>query len=115
SRFGWGTRVPLLTRILPGGGPGDSSTEGSFITGLPDNIVIISAIPSASGDASTIHIRETAGRQTVFKPVNGMTGRPFRVTETDLAGKPAGRQAAVNQAIIGPLESKFFRIELTER
>src|SRR5690606_20438631 len=36
SRFGWGTRVPLLTRILPGGGPGDSSTEGSFITGLPD-------------------------------------------------------------------------------
>lgn len=115
SRFGWGTRVPFLTRILPGGGPGDSSPEGSFITGLPDNIVIISAIPSASGDASIIHVRETAGRETVFKPVNGMTWRPFRVTETDVAGKPADRQAAVNQAIIGPLESKFFRIELTER
>jgi alpha-mannosidase len=37
ARFGWGTRSPFLTRILPGGGSGDEVWEGSYITGWPAN------------------------------------------------------------------------------
>ncbi|TFG42687.1 MAG: glycosyl hydrolase family 38, partial [Bacteroidia bacterium] len=43
SRFGWGSRVPLLTRILPGEGTGDDKTEGSIIEGWPENVLLISA------------------------------------------------------------------------
>lgn len=147
SRFGWGSRVPLLTRILPGNSAGGGLSEGSFIEGWPENVLIISAVPSESRNQVIIHVRETAGRETKFSPSNGFTGKPFMIMEVDVAGKPAGikgqnvtgqsheiapagltgqphdpgitvpedRQAPVSQAIIGPLESKFFSIELTEK
>lgn len=115
SRFGWSARVPLLTRILPGNGTGGGLSEGSFIEGWPENILIISAIPSSRDNSLVIHVRETAGRETTFSPSDGLTGKPFRITEVDVAGRPAGREANADPVLIRPLESKFFRIELTEK
>lgn len=147
SRFGWGARVPLLTRILPGNGPGGDLTEGSFIEGWPENLVVISAIPDPEGRSVIVHVRETAGRETTFSPSNGLTGKPLRIKEVDVTGQslsftltdatemPEGRAEAYspgqpqtgmesgaagipvpgNPGVIRPLESKFFRIELTEK
>ncbi|MCK7540522.1 MAG: hypothetical protein MZV63_61325 [Marinilabiliales bacterium] len=65
TRFGWGARVPLLTRILPGGGSGDELREGSFITGWPSNVILISARPDdGTGKSLIIHLRETGGQET---------------------------------------------------
>ncbi len=108
TRFGWGCRVPFLTRILPGEGPGDNYNKGSFITGWPDNIILISSVPGEDGKSIMLHIRETDGKETLLKLFNNMTGKPVKAYETNIAGQIINN----NDSIIKPLESKFFRIDL---
>jgi alpha-mannosidase len=106
SRFGWGCRVPFLTRILPGSGTGDKNWEGSFITGWPLNTLLISAEPSADGEYCTIHLRETDGKDAPLKFTNGFDGETLKVIEVDVTGKPIAKQSLV----LGPLQSGFYRI-----
>jgi hypothetical protein len=108
TRFGWGARVPFLTRILPGNGPGDDKNEGSFISGWPSNIVMVSARPVPEEQAMTIHLRETDGMETELSLVNGITGKQFTVTEVDVTGSPVAEPSLK----MAPLESKFFKILL---
>lgn len=147
SRFGWGARVPFLTRILPGNGTGGGLKEGSFIAGWPEGLVVISAIPDPEGRSVIVHVRETAGIETTFSPTNGLTGKPLMIKEVDVTGQSlrlsgpdaagqldgialvditehpnartgsdtTGMLAPWNPAVIRPLESRFFRIELTEK
>ncbi|TFG88783.1 MAG: glycosyl hydrolase family 38 [Candidatus Atribacteria bacterium] len=109
TRFGWGCRVPYLTRILPGAGPGDNNREGSFITGWPDNILLVSAEPSNDGISCIIHLRETDGRNALLNLTNGINGKSLPASEVDVTGNPASTPS-LN---IGPLESKFYRIVFT--
>ncbi len=109
TRFGWGARVPLLTRILPGGGSGDELREGSFITGWPTNVILISARPDdGTGKSLIIHLRETGGRETELNLANGLTGQSLNITEVDVTG----RQAENPSTKILPMENKFFKIIL---
>lgn len=110
TRFGWGCRVPYLTRILPGSGQGDNRWEGSFVSGWPANIILINAIPTADGKYFIIHIRETDGKQTELNLVNGLTNNRLNIDEVDVTGN----LAAKGSSKIDALESKFFRIQLTK-
>jgi len=120
SRFGWGARVPFLTRILPGGGTGDGMKEGSFIEGWPEGIVIINAVPSDDGKSVILHVRETAGKEKTIDLVNGLTGKPLSLDAVDVTGQPlrvsggynSGKGAGQGPVMIKPLESKFYRIDL---
>lgn len=120
TRFGWGARVPLLTRILPGGGQGDGMKEGSFIKGWPEGLVIINAVPSDDGKSVILHVRETAGKEKRLDLVNGLTGKPLSLDEVDVTGQPvrvlgednSGNGTGQGSAVIKPLESKFYRIDL---
>ena len=106
TRFGWGCRVPYLTRILPGSGTGDNNWEGSFITGWPSNILLISSEPSADGKYCTVHLREINGKDAELNLKNGLNGNGLSLLEVDVTGKPVVNHSQT----IGPLESKFFRI-----
>jgi alpha-mannosidase len=106
SRFGWGCRIPFLTRILPGSGTGDNNWEGSFITGWPSNVLLISAEPSAEGKYCTVHLRETNGKDATLSLKNGINGNVLQVMEVDVTGKPVTKPSQK----IGPLESRFYRI-----
>ena len=106
TKFGWGCRVPYLTRILPGSGTGDNKWEGSFITGWPANILLISSEPVADGKSCIVHLRETNGQQTSLNLTNGLNGKVFSTVEVDVTGKPVLKPSQS----IGPLESKFYRI-----
>jgi hypothetical protein len=108
ARFGWGARVPLLTRIIPGDGPGDNLREGSFIKGWPSNVIVISTRPDEVGKTVIIHLRETGGEDTILALTNGITGQPLTVTEVDVTGNPVSDPSTK----IGRLESKFYRIAL---
>jgi hypothetical protein len=109
TRFGWGARVPLLTRILPGDGSGDDLHEGSFITGWPANVILVSAGPAdESGKSLIIHLRETDNTETTLSLTNGLTGKPLDAIEVDVTGSPV-----TNPSIkIHALETKFFKIML---
>ncbi len=108
TRFGWGCRIPYLTRVLPGAGTGDTKWEGSFISGWPANVVLVSAQPSTDGKAIRIHLRETEGKNAEIKLSNGISGLSLPVSEVDVLGNmvPGGNQT------VKSLESRFFRIEL---
>ena len=108
SRFGWGARVPLLTRVIPGNGPGDNLWKGSFIEGLPANVILIDACPDDQGKSVIIHLRETGKTETALALTNGITGKPLKVAEVDVTGSPVANPSPK----IGPLESKFFRITI---
>jgi hypothetical protein len=110
SRFGWGCRIPFLTRILPGSGPGDNNWQGSFITGWPVNILLISSVPAADGKSCIVHLRETNGKEASLNLINGMNGKGMTASEVDATGKPV-----VNPTLtISPLESRFFRIHFNK-
>jgi Glycosyl hydrolases family 38 N-terminal domain len=106
SRFGWGSRVPWLTRILPGEGTGDNLSEGSFIKGWPENAILVSAQPLNDGKSVLIHLRETDGRETPVSLKNGLTGDLLRISASDVNGKPLQK----DENILKPYESKFYLI-----
>ncbi len=108
TKFGWGWQSPYLTRVLPGSGTGDNNWEGSFITGWPPNILLISAEPPADGKYCIVHLRETNGKQTTLGLINGLNGKAFSSEEVDATGKPVSDSSQS----IGPLESKFYRIAI---
>jgi alpha-mannosidase len=108
TRFGWGCRVPFLTRIIPGSGTGVNKNEGSFVTGWPENVVLVSAEPQADGKSFVIHLRETDGKSCAVRLTNGLTGKPLEAIEVDVTGK----NVQTPSVDIKPLESKFYRIIL---
>ena len=105
TRFGWGCRVPYLTRILPGEGTGDNYNEGSFLKGWPENVILVSAEPSSDGKSLIIHLRETDGKEAALVIRDGITGKQLTTAEVDAAGKIINPSST-----IGPLNSKFYRI-----
>ena len=110
TKFGWGCRVPYLTRILPGSGTGDNKWEGSFITGWPPNIILVSAEPGADGKSFIVHLRETDGKNASMNLADGITGKQLQLKEVDVTGSPTLNSSAN----IGPLESKFYRVDFIQ-
>jgi len=107
TRFGWGCRVPYLTRILPGDGTGDGQREGSFISGWPANVILISARPAGTGRSVVIQLRETGGKQVSLDLSNGLTGKKLTLSEVDVLGKPVSDP----DLVLNPFESCFFILD----
>jgi hypothetical protein len=107
TRFGWGSRVPFLTRILPGNGAGGGKSEGSFVTGWPSDIILISAIPLKDGSSVILHVRETDGKNATMRLFNGFTSKEIILKETDVTGRVLQERGLV----LKPFESKFFLAE----
>jgi len=107
TKFGWGNRIPFLSRILPGGGAGDKNREKSFITGWPDNVLLVSSLPDVETKNVILHVREIGGTATVLKLKNGLTGKDISLEQVDVLGTPV----KTGSIKIKPFESKFFRIE----
>ena len=107
TRFGWGSRIPLLTRIIPGGGPGDDNKSASLIAGWDENLLLVSARPSENGKYIFIHLREINGEK-VTPVLTSVNGNPFKIIASDPTGKPYRDQ----DITINPLESRFFLLEI---
>ena len=68
TRFGWNSRVPMLTRVIPP----DNSTKASKSTSrslmdfdLP-NLLLVNARPSPTNDGVILHLRETEGDHAIL-------------------------------------------------
>ena len=105
TKFGWGKRIPFLTRVLPGGGTGDKNWEGSFIEGWPENVLVISSFPSEDGKAAFFHVREIAGEKTIFNLKNGLNGSTLKLEQVNVLN-----ESIENGSVrLKPFESKFFK------
>jgi alpha-mannosidase len=106
SRFGWGHRTPFLSRVLPGGGAGEAQWQGSYLTGWPENLLLVSATPEADGRSAIFHVREIGGQQSTLELRHGKTGTPLLCQAVDVTGRPL----ADNRLELAPYESRFFRL-----
>ena len=106
TRFGWGHRMPFLSRVLPGGGSGEKVWQKSFISGWGENILLVSAIPAQDGKSAIFHVRETGGKTSTFSPTNEFTGAGLKCTQVDVTGTLVEN----GNLELKPFESKFFRV-----
>jgi len=89
--FGWGSRIPLITRVFPPGIFRTGLLKQSLLQILPDNILLIALKTIPSGDGFLLHIREIAGKPSIIS----VTGRPktdkrLFLTEANVLGEPIG-------------------------
>jgi hypothetical protein len=106
ARFGRGHRTPMPARVLPGGGNGEAQWENSLLTGLPDHVMLISAMPAADGRSILLHLRETAGKTGTIAPQYASQRELLPCARTDVNGTPL----AGNSNEIKALESAFFSV-----
>ena len=106
SRFGWGTRIPFLTRILPGGGTGEPVWQKSLLSGWPVNVILVNAQPVEGEKAVLLQIRETDGKTAELSTLKPFSGAPFRISQVNAIGD------AVNDGstILKPLGNGFFKL-----
>ncbi len=108
TRFGLENRIPYLTRVIPGGGNGMEEWSGSFISGWPANLVLISCEPIKQGKEIMIQVRETEGQSVEIKLQNGSKSSELIINQVDATGN-----AIQNGSLsIKPYENKFFSIKL---
>ncbi len=103
THFGWNCRIPFLSRAMQGGGNGDAKWEGSFIEGLPDNVILIASIPMED-NSIRIQLRETDGKNTTLSLFNTISRQQLNLQETDVTGIPVKD----GKTSINAYESKFF-------
>jgi alpha-mannosidase len=106
ARFGLENMVPFLSRILPGGGNGGGKQQGSVISGWPENIVLVSAMPGSDGKSAIFHVRETAGKTANIQLKNEINGKSVIILEVDVLGNPVKNGSIEIKAF----ESKFLKV-----
>jgi hypothetical protein len=64
TRFGWGSRVPLVTRVLPTGKSAGARIERSLSTFAvrAPNVLVVEARPAREGNGVYLHFRELEGQ-----------------------------------------------------
>lgn len=105
--FGWGRRTPFLGRILPGGGNGDEIKARSLVSGWPEGLLLVSAMPAEEGRAAIFHVREVAGENipevVLYRSADE---KPLIWESVDVTGNalPAATKG------LKPFESRFIKI-----
>ncbi len=110
ERFGWGSRIPLVPRVLPAQAGSGSSYEASFLSPSPKNILLVSAHPSTTGSGVILQLRETDGTAATlnlgeFLHQNHMK----KVTEVNVIGETP--KPAASTIVFKPYEVKFIRLD----
>ncbi len=130
TKFGWGNRMPFLTRIFPAQTPDTVIIPRSFIGTALRNVLLVSAYPSLDGKGVILHLRETDGKPTRF-PV-----RDYLVSIIDLMSATRATEVvevnvleeeiapvAISRPIVGnpgqwlemaPYETKFIKLLFDE-
>jgi hypothetical protein len=112
TRFGWNSRVPLATRVLPPS-TGESSqnprTLATIEIHLP-NILVLETRPTRDGSAIFVHLRELDGRPTTIAPDDVITSSSIQnVEEVNVIERYL--RADVREVVLKPYEAKWLRVE----
>ena len=107
TRFSWGTRVPFLARVIPGGKKDSSKIdERSLISNIPDQVLLINATPLENENAVLFQFREIANNNVSFIPET-ILGAKARWSHVNVIGEEIEQ---VEKLEIESLESKFYKL-----
>ena len=111
TRFGWGSRTPLATRVLPPVKTGGlrEPQKLSALAVTPPNVVIVEARPTRNGDGILLHLREVEGKPATITEEEipaaaGIQG----ADEVNVLEEPI--QQGVESLTFKPYEVKFLRL-----
>lgn len=111
-RFGWGSRVPLVARVLPPqpGATAPGRAAASALNLEPANVLVVEARPAREGRAVVLHLRETEGRSVTLGEADLHTARRLRrVDEVNVLEEVV--QPDIRSLALQPNEVKFVRLE----
>ncbi len=110
TRFGWGSRIPFLSRVFPPGMTSEKPWEQSLLRIEADNILLVSAKPNEDGTCIILHVRETEGKATEFSILYPFAGFQEQESfEVNVLGETIGQTS--KKFKINAWESRFFRLE----
>jgi len=111
ARFGWGSRVPFLSRVLPAGPVRGEPVARSFLGPVPENLHLVACRPAAGGQGLILHWRETAGVATSLDVRKLLKGTPFSdFSVVNIIGEKL--EAVASEVTFGPLEVRFLKAGL---
>jgi alpha-mannosidase len=113
TRFGWNSRIPLVTRVLPPT-KGKATSGAGVISGMAfpaPNLLVVEYRPAADLKGIILHVREIAGQPATLarKDIASAT-RIRRVDEVNVLEQPL--QPKVDTVSFQPWESKFLRLSI---
>lgn len=106
AQFGWGKRVPFLSRVLPGGGKGEKIWQKSIIQNWPENLVMVSAKPNMDGNSAIIHVREINGQKADLHLLKLIGNKQFTIKQVNVLGEKTEN----GDLELKPYESKFLKM-----
>ena len=110
TRFGWGRRIPLLGRVLAGGGEARSPERRSVLAMDGDHVILVAARPVDGGGGLVLHLREVEGREALIETAGWrLAGRSPRVGRVNAIGE--GWEQVRGPVRLGPFESAFILLE----
>jgi len=112
-RFGWGTRVPLVARVLPPGGNGPGKPSDSLLQCDVRNLLLVESRPAHHGQGVILHWREVDGKPATLD----LARQPFaeRIAAIDEVNVlEETLQHGVSSIRFAPFEVKFVRVLLKD-
>ncbi len=106
AKFGHGNKTPFLSRVIPGGGKGEDRAGGSLITGWPEHVILINALPEQDGNSAVLNLREISGKSAEIELKNGINGKMLKLEQVDATGAALKNTSLV----IPPFGNAFYRI-----
>jgi alpha-mannosidase len=120
TRFGWGSRVPLVTRVLPPAkGKVDARTASSAtgstvipVMAFPSpNLLVVEYRPAADLKGIVLHLREIAGQPAALARKDIVSAaRISRLDEVNVLEQPL--KTKLDLVTFQPWETKFLKLSL---
>jgi hypothetical protein len=111
TRFGWGSRVPLVTRVLPAGRPAARSEPRvlSTLALTAPNVVIVEARPMRRGDGVFLHLREVEGQEVTLHAEDVLSASPLQSANA-LSVLEDVAQEGIDSLTLRPYEVRFVEL-----
>ena len=120
TRFGWSSRVPLVTRVLPAAkgkaaARGASSATGSTVIPVmafpAQNLLVVEYRPAADLKGIVLHLREVAGQPASLARKDIVSAaRISRLDEVNVLEQPL--KTKLDTVTFQPWETKFLKLSL---
>jgi alpha-mannosidase len=111
TRFGWGSRLPLTTRVLPPIKSGKSSEPPalSLVSIDVPGVVVVDTQPAVGGGV-VLHVREVAGETTTLDRGNIKTWADIEAAaEVNALGESI--QDGIESLVLKPYDVRFVRLQ----
>jgi hypothetical protein len=111
TRFGWGSRVPLATRVLPPvkTGAAREPQKLSALAVTPSNLLIVEARPTRNGDGIFLHLREVEGKPITITEEEVRTATELKSAD-EVNVLEETLHAGIESLTFKPYEVKFLRL-----